>query len=210
MKKTTTAAALAASTLAGIGAGAVMFVPGLASADDNAAVLNQANAFAQNEDRAVHLTETLQPLVDDGTLTEAQRDAVVDTLQTARANHEGIGRRNGGPGGGVVAGLLDMTGEELHDAIESGSTIADMAAEQGVNIDDIVAAIVDQAEARVATAVDSGRIDQATADEMLANAEARAQDMVNGERPARPNGHRPGGFGRGGHGPQVGAVANAS
>ena len=197
MKNTTAITAIAASTLAGLGAGAIMFVPGLAGADDQldmtAGDSSDHFGIGDDVDHVARLTEALQPLVDDGTLTEAQRDAVVTTLDAARPEKGSHGR---GLGGEAVAEALGLTTDELRDAVMNGSTLADVAADQGVAVDDVVSAIVAQAEARLTTAVDSGRIDQATADEMLTEAQTRAEAMVDGEfTPRGPGrGHR-------GHGP---------
>ncbi|NCG39202.1 MAG: hypothetical protein GWP48_17010, partial [Actinobacteria bacterium] len=67
-----------------------------------------------------------------------------------------------------------------------------LASQQGVSVDDVVDALVAPAEERVAAALEAGRIDQEKADEILANAEQHAEDIVSGE--AKPGkGHGRGG-----------------
>ena len=96
-------------------------------------------------------------------------------------------------GTGVLADVLGLDGSEIRDALKGGSTIADLAAEQGVSVDDVVDALVAQAEQRVAAALESGRIDQEKADEILANVEQHAEDIVNGEaEPGKGHGRRGG------------------
>ena len=124
-------------------------------------------------------------LVDDGTLTEAQRDAVVETLQNARPergeSRERLGERIPRGGAGAIAEILGLEGNEMREALRNGSSIAELAEAQGVDTADIVDAIVAQNEERLAAAVENGRIDDAQAAEMLTQAAERAEDLVNGD-----------------------------
>ena len=79
IKRSVAITAIAASTLGGVAAGAAFFTPVIAGAQDDAVEAEQAAPG-----RGERISEALQVLVDDGTLTEAQRDAVVETLQNAR------------------------------------------------------------------------------------------------------------------------------
>ena len=175
VKKSVVATAIVASTLGGVAAGAAFFTPAIAGAQDD----TTEEATAPNR-----LEEALQPLVDDGTLDEAQRDAVVATLEEARG--EGFGPRGhrGGPGRGglgTVAETLGLEGSEIREALQNGESIADLAEAQGVDLDSIVDALITQAEERLDAAVEAGRIDEAQAAEMLEAAEEKANDIVNGE-----------------------------
>lgn len=193
MKKSLAATAIAATALGGAAAGATLFTPVIAGAQDG----TETEAMPMKSN---HLSEALQGLVDDGTLTESQRDAVVATLQEARAErdgHERRGPRRGMPGAGVIAETLGLDEPELRDALQSGQSLADIAADQGVSTDDLVDAIVDQVEERVNGALESGRIDDEKAAEILAGAEARAEAIVSGE--FTPRGHGLGHRGPGHH-----------
>jgi len=194
MKKSIAATAIAATTLGGIAAGAALFTPVVAGAED--ALTEEAAPESS------HVSDALQGLVDDGTLTESQRDAVVDALQEYRAENGGPrGRRGHGPGAGVVADVLGLEGSEIREALGDGQSLADLAAEQGVSTDELVDAIVDQVEEHVNGALESGRIDDEKAAEILAEAEARAEAMVNGElEPGDGFGRRGPGRGFGGPG----------
>jgi hypothetical protein len=194
-----TASLIAASTLGGAAAGATLLAPGIAGAQDDTAPVEETETV--RPEFGERITEALQPLVDDGTLTDSQVDSVIGALEEARPEdggrgHDRPGRGQRGPrGAGVVADILGLEGSEIRDALQSGSTIADLAAEQGVSVDDVVDALVAQAEERVAAGLEAGRIDQEQADEILAGAEEHAEDIVNGEfEPGEGRGHRgPGG-----------------
>ena len=99
--------------------------------------------------------------MDDGTLTEAQVDAVVTALDEARPEgRHGKGAGHGKFAKGVdIAGILGVTESELKEALKNGDTITDIATEQGVDVQDVIDAIVAAATERVNAAVESGRID---------------------------------------------------
>ena len=198
VKKSVVATAIVASTLGGVAAGAAFFTPAIAGAQ------NDTTEEAPSLNR---LEEALQPLVDDGTLDEAQRDAVVETLEAARP--EGFGQRGhrGGPGGGGfgnIAEALGVDGAEIREALQNGDSIADIAEAQGVDLDSIVETLIAEAGERLDAAVEAGRIDEAQAAEMLEQAEEKANDIVNGE--FEFEGRR--GFGGRGFGPGAGADAD--
>ena len=180
-----TASLIAASTLGGAAAGATLLAPGMAGALDDTTPAEESETI--RPEFGERIADALQPLVDDGTLTDAEVDAVVDALEEARPEDGGRGQGQHGPGqhgprgAGAIADILGLEGSEVRDALQGGSTIADLAAKQGVAIVDVVVVLVAQTEERVAAGLDSGRIDQEKADEILANAEQHAEDLVNGD-----------------------------
>ncbi len=179
IKRSVAITAIAASTLGGVAAGAAFFTPMIAGAQDDVVEAEQAAP-----ERCERISEALQVLVDDGTLTEAQRDAVVETLQNARPDRGEVRERLGqrGPrGAGEIAELLGLEGSEMREALRNGSSIAELAEAQGIDSADVVDAIVARAEERLDTAVENGRIDDTQAAEMLTQAAERAEDLVNGE-----------------------------
>jgi len=179
IKRSVAITAIAASTLGGVAAGAAFFTPMIAGAQDDVVEAEQAAP-----ERGERISEALQVLVDDGTLTEAQRDAVVETLQNARPDRgefrERLGQR-GPRGAGEIAEILGLEGSEMREALRNGSSIAELAEAQGIDSADVVDAIVARAEERLETAVENGRIDDTQAAEMLTQAAERAEDLVNGE-----------------------------
>jgi len=205
MNKKTLATAAAASTLGGALAGATLLAPGMAGAQDDTETPAPVEETARPE-AGERMSAALQGLVDDGTITQAQLDAVVDTLVEARPERGPRGHHGGFGGGADLADILGLEQADLREAIVGGQTLADVAAEQGVDTQDLIDAIVDAAEERVATALESGRIDQDKADEILAGAEEKADDIVNGEFEGTrgPRGPR-GGFGEGAPTPEADA-----
>ena len=179
IKRSVAITAIAASTLGGVAAGAALFTPVIAGAQDDAVEAEQAAP-----EHGTRISEALQVLVDDETLTEAQRDAVVETLQNARPDRgefrERLGQR-GPRGAGEIAEILGLEGSEMREALRNGSSIAELAEAQGVDTADIVDAIVARAEERLDAAVENGRIDDTQAAEMLTQAAERAEGLVNGE-----------------------------
>ena len=179
IKRSVAITAIAASTFGGVAAGAAFFTPVIAGAQDDAVEAEQAAP-----ERGERISEALQVLVDDGTLTEAQRDAVVETLQNARPDRgefrEPLGQR--GPRvAGEIAEILGLEGNEIREALRNGSSIAELAEAQGIESAEVVDAIVARAEERLDTAVENGRIDVTQAAEMLTRTAERAEDLVNGE-----------------------------
>lgn len=179
IKRSVAITAIAASLFGGVAAGAAFFTPAIAGAQDDVVEAEQAAP-----ERGERISEALQVLVDDGTLTEAQRDAVVETLQNARPDRgefrERLGQR-GPRGAGEIAEILGLEGSEMREALRNGSSIAELAEAQGIDSADVVDAIVARAEERLDTAVENGRIDDTQAAEMLTQAAERAEDLVNGE-----------------------------
>jgi hypothetical protein len=77
-----------------------------------------------------------------------------------------------------AASALGVTRDELRDERRSGKSIADIAAEHGVSLDDVKAQVVADAEAMLADLVEAGRIDQQRADEALAKLQERLDAIV--------------------------------
>ncbi len=127
-------------------------------------------------------------------LANAQDGTGQDAPAQNMDRHGGPGGRMGvGPGGEVVQELLGLTGEEIHTALDSGRTLAELAESKGVSQADLVAALVSEATARIDQAVADGRFDEARAAEMKADLEARITERVTtvhqeGDGPDGPGG----------------------
>jgi hypothetical protein len=186
-------AAAGAVGLAGL-VGAVAAAPAMSAAAVSA-------VSSVSTDRAETIANALAGLVEDGTLTQEQADAVAETLdeQLPARGPGGFGGPRGH--GGVLLDLdvaaeeLGLTEQELREQLHDGASLAEIAEEQGVDVDDLVNVIVDAAEERLAAAVDDGRIDQERADEIAANLEERVRTFVEEGLPAPPDGIRPHGGG---------------
>jgi hypothetical protein len=156
----------------------------------------------------------LDPLVTNGTITQAQEDAVLAALKAARPDH-GPGDGHGGPGVGnldAAAKALGMTADELRTALDGGKTIAGIAKDKGIDVAKVADALVADLKAHLDAEVKDGEVTQAQADALLASSKTRIEDFVNGKAPAGGPGGRggPGGPGRHGPGGPGGAPANGS
>ena len=90
----------------------------------------------------------------------------------------GYGMRGNGYAGSMptlLAEALGMTAEELYAAQTDGQTVAEIAAAQGVELADVVAAVVAPRAERLAEAVAGGSLTQEQADAML---EAMTEQMT--------------------------------
>ena len=180
-------AGLAVGSVAGL-----IAVPAISGAQSTSSTAS-ATAPANRPDPSVRMGESLKPLVDAGTITQAQADAVIAAL-VADMPQGGQHGGKGGPGSEVVAQALDMTVDELHTAVDGGQTLAQVAESKGVNVQVVIDALVAERTNHINEEVTSGEITQAEADTKLADLTQRVTDMVNNPRPA--------GGPRGGHGPR--------
>jgi hypothetical protein len=185
MKKKIAAAGLALA-LAGGGAGLAMVGPSVASAADSTSTTTTQATDGSRPDPTARLTEVLAPLVNAGTITQAQADAVIAALEQARPEGQGPGGR--GPGLDAAATALGIDAAGLRTELQSGKTIAEVAADRGVDVQTVIDAIVADMQSHIAEAVTSGRMTQAQADERTADAADHATALVNGEAPSGPGG----------------------
>ena len=93
---------------------------------------------------------------------------------------------------------LGLTIDEIKAGFSEGNSIADLAEAQGVSTDDVKAALVAAANERIDAAVESGRLDEAEADEKRAELDERIDQMITAD-PSEFQGRR-GNGNRGGHG----------
>lgn len=198
MRKKLAAAALSASLLVGGAAGAAVFIPSVASAATSA-----SSAVAPQ-----WVTDALNGLVGNGTIDQAQADAVAQALADARPADDGGGRgHHGGPGRNLAAAAtaLGISEADLRTALDSGQTIAQVASDKGVDVQVVIAALVAEANTHIDAEVASGELTQAEADAKKADVVQRVTDMVNNVRPAGgPDGHGHG------HGPDGDAPAEST
>ena len=190
---------LTAGLVGGSLAGLVLGVPGLSSAadDDDTSPAAPAALVQQVDDTVGEGTQTnpgerlrdaLQPLVVDGTLTASQADSVATHLVENRPERGDRGDRGNhgrrGPGkfarSEVLTELLGVGADELREELRAGSTLAEIAAANGVETSAVIAALVTQAEERINTAVEAERITAEEVAEKLAKIETRITDKING------------------------------
>ncbi|CAN5630872.1 hypothetical protein BH10ACT2_BH10ACT2_18810 [soil metagenome] len=196
MNKKLTAVGLTAGLIAGAGAGLILEMSGSAGAAGRpvaaANVVGAATETGTDADPAGRLQEVLQPLVTDGTITQAQADAVIEALQAAGPK-DGPGRHGRGPGLAVVAETLGLTEVEVRDAISNGQTLAQLAEAHGSSASALVDAILADIKTNVDEKVAAGDLTQDEADARLAEAETRVTEFVNNTMPPKGGHDHPGG-----------------
>jgi len=133
------------------------------------------------------LSDRVDAAVADGRLTKAQGDQLKAQLAAGNVPLLGLGavgshHRGGGPGGHLdaAASYLGLTEAQLRTQLESGKTLAEVAKAQDKTVDGLVAALVADEKKELDAAVKAGRLTDAQSKELLANAEQRFTDMVNG------------------------------
>jgi hypothetical protein len=133
--------------------------------------------------------EVLDKLVADGTITQAQEDAIVKAMVDAFA-----GDHSGGPASGlrlrVLEGMLQVSADkigvsvdDLKTALQSGQSVADVANAHSVNPSDVVTAIVDAGTTKLAQAVTDGNLTQGQADMLKGRLPVAADRFVNHTKP---------------------------
>ena len=138
------------------------------------------------EAREERLTETLAPLVDDGTLSESQRDAVVETLLEAHETAAGSHGHNRATTlhaatADDLGALLGLTTDELAQLLRDGDSLADIAADAEVESSAVVDLLVAGATERVDSAIEADRLAADDRDSCLAAVEEHLTARVNGE-----------------------------
>ncbi len=159
--------------------------------------------------------EVIDEAVAEGWLTEDQAERMRERMEEGdmpwiKGRNSRFVRRAAGHSITTVAETLDMTPQELLAELRDGRSIAEIAAEQGVDTQTIVDALMDQLREKLDEAVANGRLTQERADWILSQAETRITDMLNrtwgDHMPGgrfdgfRRPGMRPGGHFQGPHG----------
>jgi polyhydroxyalkanoate synthesis regulator phasin len=197
------AAGLTLGVIGGTAAGLVFGIPGLTNAASSDVAVTPAAIVQQVGDDSVteapesrpepgtRMREAIQSLVDDGTITADQADAVVAQLVESapdrgeRSENRGERRearqdRRQAPE--AVQALLGLSADELREQLRAGSSLADIATAQGVDPQAVVDAIVAEMTERLDAAVAEGKLDADAAAEKLAQAQERVAERVNNSR----------------------------
>ncbi len=144
--------------------------------------------------------EGIDEALANGNLTEEQAAQARERVESGeglgfpfeRRGHHGHHRGFGAKM--EVAEFIGITPEELRDAVVGGQSAAQVADANGVSAADLAAHLLNELTTKVDEAVANGRLDQARADEILANAPEKIDEMIN--RVGAPEGRfgPPGGF----------------
>ena len=123
----------------------------------------------------------------EGLITEEQaadrREAIESGESRFGQRGHKMQRQGGGNHSAAVAEFIGITPEELREAIQGGQSTVQVAEANGVSEQELTDFLLGEIEAKLAEAVESGRIDQATADEKLAGAAERIAECINREGP---------------------------
>jgi hypothetical protein len=92
----------------------------------------------------------------------------------------GFGRGPGGRGANleVAAEALGVSVEDLRTALRDGTTIAEVAEQEGVDPQKVIDALVAEAKTKIAESVTDGKITQGQADERLETLTERITSFV--------------------------------
>lgn len=152
------------------------------------------------------LKSVLDGLVSDGTITQAQADAITAKMTALRAANpmpdHGGGRGFAGAPLADIATALGTTEADVRTQLEAGKSLRTIA---GDKADAITKLLTDKANARIDQGVTDGKITADNAATLKAGIAAKVQAML--DRTGVDGG--PGGFGgfggrgRGGHGPDA-------
>jgi hypothetical protein len=148
-------------------------------------------------------TESLSQAVTAGRFTQAQADTLLANLRLTLPSQlqtkwvgfgpgtgePGIGRGgrgdrgmgHGGIGGAsltTIATALGVAEADLRTELQAGKSIADVASEKGVALQTVVDAVIAGQTTALSQAVANGRITQAQADAMLAQARANLPNLL--------------------------------
>ena len=161
--------------------------------DDAAAQLGIAPAKLSDALKKA-LENRVDAAVAAGTITKAQGDELKARIASGDVpliagafGHHGFG----GHGFGhlsAAAAYLGLSESELQAQLAAGKTLADVAKAQGKSVDGLVSALLADEKKELDAAVAAGRLTQAQAEELLANAKQRITDLVNGTMPG-PGSH---------------------
>ena len=206
--------AIVVAAVLALGGAAVGFVA--AQTDDGSATVqadrsNFAARLAENlgitlEEFQAAVQQTQLGFVDEklanGEITEEQAAQIRERIESGEGR---FGPGHGRPGHNgcqrivyQVAEIIGVAAGDVASALEQGETLAQIAEANGVSAEELAAALLSNLQEHLARAVEAGKIDQARADEKLANSAERIELAINNEGPLpcqRP--HRPshdGGF----------------
>ena len=206
-KKSAVAAALTAGLIGGGAAGAILGTAGISGAQEETTTTvapdSETGTDAERPDKSARLGEVLAPLVEAGTITQDQADAVIAALVEAGPSKGDRSPRGDGAGMDAAAQALGLSTDELQSALRDGQTLAQIAEAEGVDQQVVIDALTAAMATHLDERVDAGEITREQADERLAEATERIPERVENGRPER--GER-GGRGGPGAGPSGGAA----
>ena len=188
-------AGISAAAAALVGGGAAIAADRLSPEAESDAVVadaaKQLGVDASKLDAALKkaLANRVDAAVEAGQITKAQGDEMKARIAAGEVPLVGVGR---GPGHhrfghhslaslDAAATYLGVTEAELTTSLSDGSTLAEIAEEEGKSVDGLKDALVAAAKADLADAVEDGRLTAAQQAKIVADLPDRIDDLVNGE-----------------------------
>ncbi len=133
--------------------------------------------------------QTIDEAVTSGKLTQEQGAILKQRIQKGKGVFF-FGSRKGGklgfpgcrPGLDTVARTLGITTDELRSELASGKTLSQVITEHGKTVDDVVHALVAEAQTKLDQAVADGRLTQEQANQILSTLPDRLKQMIQRNR----------------------------
>ena len=91
----------------------------------------------------------------------------------------------------AAAEVLGIEEDDLRDALRDGTTLAELATQNDVEVQAVIDALVAEGNERIDNALEDGRIDEAEAAERRTELTERITTLVNDGFPTRPTATRP-------------------
>ncbi|MGH8924520.1 MAG: hypothetical protein ACRDWA_07800 [Acidimicrobiia bacterium] len=172
------------TALLGLLLGATVLGPGAAIAQETSTTTSPDDSPGRDARQEERIRGALDELVEDGTITSDQADEVAAHL-AGKWDFHGRRLHRLHAGLDVAATTIGITEADLVEALRGGQSVAEVAEENGVEVQAVIDALVAEVNSRVDEAVANGRLDEDRAAEIKANAVDRVTDFVNGVRPFR-------------------------
>jgi len=205
-----------AAVVAVLGVGAVMVGGAVTSAQEGDGPIGTflerlADKLGIGQDELkTAIEETQNEMIDEGVaegrLTEEQAERLKERIEErgflGPLDRFGIRAHVRGQVGGLTveaaATVLDVELDELLDELKDGKTMAEVAEDQGMSVEQFTEALLSQVKAQLDGLVAEGKLTQEQADQILQRTENNIDGIVNAQPgPCRFGGPRrgPGGFG---------------
>ena len=163
-----------ASVLIGLVLGATVLAPGSATAQETPGAEASVGKVARWE---YHL----QPLVDDGTITQDQAVAIAEHLAESIGGGHFVGRLRGLHTLAEAAVIIGIEPAEMREALAEGSTLAEVAEANGVDVQTLIDGLVASLEEKLDDLVSEGRLDEDRAARIVESAPDRIAQIVNSQ-----------------------------
>ena len=171
-------------------AAAIVVVVGLAMSGLTAARAADEPGVTDPERPAAEqiVMEALAPLLEDGTLTREQADAVVGELSPVISRARFLDQtqelvKRLGRLAAEIAEVLGISPNELGEQLKAGMTLADIAAANGSTGEQLAMQVTEHLAAHLAVRVTAGKLDQARADEIVATTGQTLSELIEVEHP---------------------------